>query len=166
MNRTLDIATSLAASVARLGAGLRTEKLGKRPEKPLELYDIEACPYCKKVREALTALDLTAIVYPCPKGGKRFRGTVRAAGGKEQFPYLVDPNTGAAMYESDAIVAYLFEHYGTGGKPLLYTGGPIAAVTLAVAAAWRGTLGMRVEDDFREVIRAHIEDSGLRQAGA
>lgn len=143
MNRTLDIATSLAATLARLGAGLRVEKLGKRPEKPLELYEYEGCPYCRKVREALSALDLVALVYPCPKGGTRFRDVVREAGGKAQFPYLVDPNTGASMYESDAIVAYLFEHYGVGGKPLLYSGGPLANLSSAIACAWRPGLGLR-----------------------
>ena len=44
MNRTLDIATSLAATLARLGGGLRVETLGRRPEKPLELYEFEGCP--------------------------------------------------------------------------------------------------------------------------
>ena len=28
-----------------------------------------------------------------------------------QVPYLVDPNTGQALYESDAIVAYLEAEY-------------------------------------------------------
>ena len=28
-----------------------------------------------------------------------------------QVPYLVDPNTGAEMYESDDIVAYLQKRY-------------------------------------------------------
>ena len=49
--------------------------------------------------EVLTALDLEAVIYPCPKGGTRFRSVVRERGGKEQFPYLVDPNTGIAIYE-------------------------------------------------------------------
>ena len=34
------------------------------------------------------------MIYPCPKGGTRFRPEIRRRGGKEQFPYLVDPNTG------------------------------------------------------------------------
>jgi glutathione S-transferase len=147
MNRTFDVATSLGMTLARLGAGLRVERLGKRPEKLLELYDFEGCPYCRKVREALTALDLEALVYPCPKGGSRFRDTVIAAGGKAQFPYLVDPNTGTAMYESDAIVTYLFSRYGTGGTPLLYRalGGALGQIPMAIAAAWRPVQGIRVE---------------------
>jgi glutathione S-transferase len=147
MNRTLDVATSLAVTLARLGAGLRTEALGKRPEKLLELYEFEACPYCRKVREALTALDLEALVYPCPKGGTRYRDFVRTKGGKAQFPYLVDPNTDTAMYESNDIIAYLFAQYGTGAPPLLLRalGGPAGALPNAIAAAWRPMQGVRVE---------------------
>ena len=64
MNRTLDVATSLFATLARMGGGLRVERLGERPLKPLEIYEFEGCPYCRKVREVLTALDLEAIIYP------------------------------------------------------------------------------------------------------
>src|SRR3546814_8330520 len=39
----------------------------KQPAQPLQLYDIEACPYCRLVRETLSALDLDALIYPCPK---------------------------------------------------------------------------------------------------
>ena len=147
MNRTLDVATSLAVTLARCTAGLRVESVGKRPERLLELYEFEACPYCRKVREALTALDLEALVYPCPKGGTRFRDFVRTKGGKAQFPYLVDPNTGTAMYESNDIVAFLFAQYGTGDPPLLYRalGGPLGAIPNAIAAAWRPVQGVRAE---------------------
>ncbi len=31
-----------------------------------------------------------------------------------QFPYLIDPNTDKAMYESDDIIEYLFNEYGDG----------------------------------------------------
>jgi glutaredoxin len=92
--RALDVATSLAATAARLGSGLAVGPLGSRPAAPLELYEFEACPWCRKVREALTVLDLEAVIRPCPKGGRRFREEVKRRGGKAQFPYLVDPNTG------------------------------------------------------------------------
>src|SRR5262245_46215666 len=103
MNRTLDVATSWFASGARLGAGLFASEIGPRPEKLLSLYEFEACPFCRKVREALTTFDLDAMIYPCPKGGPRYREEVKERGGKAQFPYLVDPNTDVAMYESDDI---------------------------------------------------------------
>jgi glutathione S-transferase len=145
MNRILDVATSLAASGARLFAGMRVEALGPRPKRPLELYEFEACPYCRKVREALTALDLEADVRPCPKGGDRFRPVVRERGGKEQFPFLVDPNTGEEMYESGDIVRYLFATYGAGRAPLLYAAGPLVDLGAGLASALRPGFGARAE---------------------
>jgi len=143
VNRTLDVATSLFATLARLGGGLRVERLGARPKKPLELYEFESCPYCRKVREVLTALDLEAVIYPCPKGGTRFRSVVRERGGKEQFPYLVDPNTGKATYESSDIIRYLCTEYGTGSVPWLYSGGLLFDATSTLASAWRLGAGVR-----------------------
>lgn len=143
MNRTLDVATSYASSVARLGAGLSVGPLGPRPQKPLELYDFEACPYCRKVREALTMLDLEAMVYPCPKGGTRYRPRLVELGGKTQFPYLVDPNTSAAMYESDDIIAHLYERYGAGSPALSLNLGPLTTASSSLASVIRSSRGRR-----------------------
>ena len=142
MNRIIDVTTSLAASLARLGAGLSAAEPDRRPKKRLELYEFEACPFCRKVREALTELDLEAVIHPCPKGGKRFRSKVKRMGGKAQFPYLVDPNTGKSMYESDDIVRYLFETYG-GREPGMLLTGALATVTSQLASAWRPFSGAR-----------------------
>lgn len=128
MFRPLDVATSLATSAVRLGSGSRVGPLGPRPAQPLDLYEFEACPYCRKVREALSILDLDARVYPCPKGGPTFRRHVRERGGREMFPYLHDPNSGEAMYESDDIVAYLFARYGAGPVPLSLAAGALTDV--------------------------------------
>jgi glutathione S-transferase len=108
---SLDRLGSLLASALRPGAGRRVATLGARPERPLELYEFEACPFCRKVREAVSALDLEVRIFPCPKRGTRFRPRASELGGKAQFPYLVDPNTETALYESDEIVRYLFERY-------------------------------------------------------
>jgi glutathione S-transferase len=143
MNRTLDVATSLAASIARLGGGLRVAPLGKRPAQRLELYEFEACPYCRKVREALSALDLEAMIYPCPKNGPRFRPQVLQRGGKAMFPFLVDPNTKREMYESDDIVTYLFAEYGDGAVPLPLRLGPLTDVSSMLASAARPAFGAR-----------------------
>jgi glutathione S-transferase len=137
MLRPIAVGTSLAATVARLGAGLKVGKLGPRPIEPLELYEFENCPFCRKVREALTMLDLEAIVHPCPPGGKRFRPKVRKLGGKEQFPFLVDPNTKKQMFESDDIISYLFETYGAGAPPLLLRMGGLTNATSFLASAAR-----------------------------
>lgn len=137
MNRSFDVATSFLASIAEGTLGLKVGRLGSRPALPLELYEFEACPYCRKVRAALTTLDLEAVIYPCPKNGERYRPIVVARGGKAQFPYLVDPNTGVAMYESNAIVRYLFERYGTGRVTPALALGPITTAASTAASMAR-----------------------------
>ena len=77
---------------------------------PLTLYNMEGSPYCRRVREALTELDLEYIVRNVPKGSPK-RAALVERGGKMQVPFLVDPNTDSAMYESDDIVAYLEAQY-------------------------------------------------------
>ena len=114
MSRVIDLATSFGATLASGAGGAFVGETGARPEHLLELYEFEACPFCRKVREALSVLDLDAVVYPCPKGGERYRPEVVRRGGKAQFPYLVDPNSGTEMYESDDIIAYLFTRFGKG----------------------------------------------------
>lgn len=83
-----------------------------KPTIPLRLFEFEACPFCRKVREAVTMLDLDVLVFPCPKGGTSYREYVKEKGGKAQFPYLVDPNTDFAGYESNEIIEYLYRTYG------------------------------------------------------
>ncbi len=137
MIRPLDVATSFAASIARLGTGMAVGPVGRRPAKRLALYEFEGCPFCRKVREALSILDLDADVYPCPKNGPRFRPEVVRRGGKAQFPYLVDPNTGEEMYESDDIDRYLFTTYGDGRVPRALSLWPLPDVTSMLASAVR-----------------------------
>ena len=112
------VAASVATSLLRVGSGLQVGRLGRRPERVLELYEFENCPYCRKVREALSVLDLEADVRPCPKNGPRYREEATKRGGKAQFPYLIDPNAGLELYESDQIVRHLFDRYGDGPVPL------------------------------------------------
>jgi glutathione S-transferase len=137
MNRAVDVATSLAVTIARLPSGLSVGTLGKRPAEPLRLYEFEACPFCRKVREALSILDLEADILPCPKSGLRYRPEASRLGGKAQFPYLVDPNTGKSMYESDEIVRYLFKEYGDGRVPMALALGSLTNVSAAIAGAFR-----------------------------
>ena len=119
----MEVATSSLSSLARLPwgssvAASSTERVGTPTSAPtLQLYEFEACPFCRRVREAMTELDLSAEVYPCPKGSLRHRDVVRKIGGKEQFPLLVDASTGVTMYESGDIVKYLFKQYGQGKSP-------------------------------------------------
>ena len=110
----LDDVTSFAATVVRLGRGIVPAITADRrpdPSRLLEVWDFEACPYCRKVREVLSELALPYVVRNLPKGSPKRDELVRR-GGKMQVPYLVDPNTGREMYESDTITAYLDAEYG------------------------------------------------------
>lgn len=127
-----------------------------QPAKPLQLYDIEACPYCRAVREALTALHLDVEVYPCPKGGKRFRPTALAEGGKYQFPLLVDPNTDSVLYESAAIIDYLFRTYADRPTPRAYRPGPLRQPLALAASLTRGISGLLVSSSLRPVQLLHL----------
>ncbi len=142
MPRTLDVATSWIASILSLGAGLEARSAGARPEAPVILYEFEGCPFCRRVRAALSELDLEAEIRPCPKGGARFRPEVARRGGKAQFPFLVDPATGAELYESSEIVAYLYDRYGDGRPPL--TLGPVGLLPFQLTSVARGLAGVRV----------------------
>ena len=114
--RALDVGSSIAATLIRLAGGAAAKAVGPRPEQTLTLYDFESCPFCRKAREALTELDLDAHILPCPKQGKRYREELTRRGGKAQFPYLVDPNTGTEMYESDDIIDHLYAQYSDGSR--------------------------------------------------
>jgi glutathione S-transferase len=120
---------------------MKAGPIGARPEKMLELYEFEGCPFCRKVREALSYLDLPAVIYPCPKNGPTYRPKVKTEGGKTLFPFLVDPNTGQKMYESDDIIRYLFDRYGDGRIPFLYSGGPVNLISSALGAPLRAGKG-------------------------
>ena len=106
----------------------------KRPVEPIVMYEFDACPFCKKVREMCSFLDLDVLYRPCPSGGVTFRPEAVKLGGKSSFPYMVDPNTGTAMYESDDIIAYLAKEYGNGEVPLMLRLGVVTALTAGVGA--------------------------------
>ena len=143
--RSLAVSSSMLASQLRGWRGTNAFRPAPRqPEKLLELYEYEDCPYCRLVREALTELDLDAQIYPCPKGGKRFRLRAKELGGKFQFPFLVDPNAGRQMYESADIVAYLRETYADRKTPQGFVDRRIKVATSTLATILRGRHGWRV----------------------
>jgi glutathione S-transferase len=109
----LDDVDSMLASAVRLGRGSRRATSPRQGVEVLTLYNMEGSPYCRKVREVLSELDLAHVVRNVPKGSPK-RAELARRGGKVQVPYLVDPNTDRELYESDAIVAYLQEEYGAG----------------------------------------------------
>ncbi|MDX1804995.1 MAG: glutathione S-transferase N-terminal domain-containing protein [Alcanivorax sp.] len=141
MTHSTDVVRSLLASTAQQGRGIATRGHRQQPQQPLELYEMEGCPFCRLVREALTDLDLDVISYPCPKGGDRYRPLVERLGGKQMFPYLMDPNTGTALYESSDIIDYLYREYGHKPAPrrwLVRSVRTAAAIAASLPRANRG----------------------------
>ncbi len=138
-----NIGASFVSTLLRATNGIRSVPAEVKPEQPLQLYDIENCPYCRLVREVLTELDLDAEIYPCPKNGERFRPRVVERGGKAQFPFLVDPNTGVEMYESLDIIDYLFANYGQRDLPLRWRIGQLQTFGSMLASASRMSQGLK-----------------------
>jgi glutathione S-transferase len=133
--------TSTLASTARGWRGTKAARTSRQPEKMLKLYEYEGCPFCRLVREALTELDLDAIIHPCPRGGTRWRPEAERIGGRAQFPLLVDDNTGDVLYESADIIAHLRQHYGTGRRREAKAPGFGAQLGANAASALRGFAG-------------------------
>lgn len=106
---------SLAVSVARLGRGLVALHHPQPPARPLELYDFERCPHGRKVREALTELDLDHV-WRTSAHGAATRAAAIALGGRARFPLLYDANTGKHLYEAERIIDYLWSTYA-GPRP-------------------------------------------------
>ena len=126
----------LLASVASTlrGSKGKDARPGKAPEQPLELYSFEASPYARLVRETLCEREIPYLLHNVGKSpGKMVeflppllrenkvrdyqpetenRRKLVARGGHMMVPYLVDPNTGVAMYESADIQNYLLTTYG------------------------------------------------------
>jgi glutathione S-transferase len=143
MDKIINTLTSTLASNARFWRGTMSKPAANQPLQLLELYDIENCPYCRLVREALTELDIDAMIYPCPKGGERYRSIVKAKGGKAQFPFLIDNNKTVEMYESKDIVSYLTKTYAEKSVSLSLPGLNLASSILSSAS--RGLKGQRIK---------------------
>lgn len=153
-DKALDIATGSIGQLLRVGSGvfvdgyrIRRED-GKvveysstlpnaKPNLPLRLFEFELCPFCRKVREAVTMLDLDLLVFPCPKDGKVYREYVKQKGGKAQFPYLEDPNTGFEAYESDDIIRYLYKTYGPASGVVPPVVGSVSSFSAGLASIVR-----------------------------
>jgi hypothetical protein len=107
-------ATVFAASALRPGRGV-FYRPSHPPAQPLELYSYEGSPFCRLVRESLAELEIPYYLHNVAKGSRRREAFVTRAG-KMLVPYLVDPNTGVALFESAAILSYLRASYEVQGR--------------------------------------------------
>jgi glutathione S-transferase len=122
-----------------------------RPTKPIVIFEFQSCPFCAKVREAVSFLDLDVLFLPCPKNGTRFRPEAERLGGKQQFPLMLDVSAPAGpvlMYESNDIIRYLFDRYGPGvdAIPGPLQPGTLATVSAGLALLPRGGAGGRADE--------------------
>ena len=65
------------------------------------------------MREALTSLEIPYVLHNVAKDSPGREAFVERSG-KMMVPYLVDPNTGRAMFESADICRYLEDTYALG----------------------------------------------------
>ena len=78
----------------------------------LELYELEGCPYCAKVKRKLDELELEYDSHMVPRSHDE-RTEVQEVSGQTGVPVLVDNEHGVeGMPESDDIVEYLEQTYG------------------------------------------------------
>ena len=80
----------------------------------LVLYELAGCPYCVKVKDKLSELDLEydSVMVDGPRSQ---RDEVEEVSGQRGVPVLVDEEHDVeGMPESDDIVDYLEETYGDG----------------------------------------------------
>lgn len=79
---------------------------------PIELYELEGCPFCVKVRRKLDELGLKYESHYVPASHAE-RTKVEEISGQTEVPVLVDEEHNVqGMNESDDIVKYLEETYG------------------------------------------------------
>lgn len=142
MSRTSLFRALLSSSLAgwrgtQIHKSVKQSVVPRTTVQALHLYDMEGCPFCRLVREAVTELDLDLVIYPCPKGGKQFRTQLMSIGGKLQFPYLYDPNTKRGLYESTDIINYLFKTYGVIQRQAVASGSVLQDVKQPLPFNWR-----------------------------
>lgn len=134
----VDFGRSLAVVMLRGGSGGTVTQTGARPQQRLVLYEREDCPYSRLVREALSRLDLDALIKPCPPGEEVHRAELRDLSGEERVPFLIDDNTYRRIHDSHRIVSYLFERYGSGPVPAALRFEILSELTSKAASYARG----------------------------
>lgn len=128
--KRIALAGSQLATLSRGLGGLRA-RAAQQPAQPLQLYSFESSPYSRLVRERLCELEIPYRLksfgkarlsdigppfvrtrfFPQAPVATRNRRELLAKTGRTQVPYLEDPNTGAAMFESRVICNYLESVY-------------------------------------------------------
>ena len=113
-----NLLTSALASQTRLWAGTKAAKTTINEQDPLIMYDNEADPLCRLVREAISELNLDVLIIPCPKGGERHKQQLQEMYSTDKIPFLIDKNTQTILNSASEIITYLYKHYGNCSAPM------------------------------------------------
>lgn len=113
-----NLLTSTLASQTRLWAGTKAAKTTINEQDPLIMYDNEADPLCRLVREAISELNLDVLIIPCPKGGERHQQQLLEMYSTDKIPFLIDKNTLTILNSAAEIIDYLYQHYANTGAPI------------------------------------------------
>lgn len=116
IGHTIKSLQATTSTLLRGGKGNMGTPTPMQPEKPLILYEHEACPYSRRVREVMTYLNLDFESRPSPHEGHVYRDELKELAGKAQVPFLIDENTDDKMLDSQAIIDHLFAHYSKEGS--------------------------------------------------
>jgi glutathione S-transferase len=150
MNNKLELLSAGVASSLRLWRGTWGDKPAATPAKLLVLFDREDGAQSRIVREALTDLNLDAMIYPCPQGGKRFAAQrAKVLPASTQAPVLHDPNSGASLAGAPDIVPYLYEHYLHSKAPALAQASVLNTLSSHLASMVRSPLGLAARASTR-----------------
>ena len=99
----------------------------------LELYSFESSPYARPVRELLCEMEIPYILRNCgrtnlqewilppvrkalqitPQSTLENRRILQDMEGRVSIPYLYDPNSETGLFESEDIMQYLRDTYGS-----------------------------------------------------
>ncbi|MCH7659566.1 MAG: glutathione S-transferase N-terminal domain-containing protein [Euryarchaeota archaeon] len=80
---------------------------------PIQFYELDGCPFCAKVRSKLDELGVEYDSHSVPSSHAE-RTEVEEISGQTEVPMIIDSDHNVeGMHESDDIVAYLDETYGS-----------------------------------------------------
>lgn len=73
----------------------------------LELFSMDSCPYCRKVKDYFKAHNIEFIERDVnnPENARE----LMKLGGKPQVPFLANRDKNIYLYESDSIIKYVEE---------------------------------------------------------
>lgn len=73
----------------------------------LELYSMDSCPYCRKVKDYFKAHNIEYIEHDVNNPENSME--LMKLGGKAQVPFLVNKEKNIYLYDSDQIIKYVQE---------------------------------------------------------